>query len=65
MDTDRNMPTYEELFYQQQQELMLRLQPVSTTSNQPQYTYHPSYYTHDVKPFLIETSYQFGSHSVH
>ncbi|MEK7989566.1 MAG: hypothetical protein VSS52_001035 [Thiotrichaceae bacterium] len=47
------MPTNEELYYQQQQELMLQLQPVSSTSDKQAPAYHPSYYTDDVQAFLM------------
>ncbi|MCV6637209.1 hypothetical protein [Candidatus Albibeggiatoa sp. nov. NOAA] len=63
MEMDRNMPTYEELYHQQQQELMLQLQPVSSVSEAP--TYHPSYYTQDVQQFLVEKSHHIGSHLIH
>ncbi|WP_353572840.1 hypothetical protein [Candidatus Albibeggiatoa sp. nov. BB20] len=59
------MPTDEELYYQQQQELMLQLQPVSSNLDTQQPTYHPSYYTQDVQPFLIERSHSSGSNLIH
>lgn len=53
MELVKNIPTDEELYYQQQQELMLQLQSISSME-QEKYRYHPSYYTHDVQTFLIE-----------
>ena len=65
MELVKHTPTDEELYYQQQQELMLQLQSVSTSMEQEKYRYHPNYYTHDVQAFLIEREQPIGSTTRH
>lgn len=64
MELIKHTPTYEEIYYQQQQELKLQLQPVSSTE-QEQYRYHPSFYTHNVQQFLTESVQPTGLKTIH